>query len=192
MSDHTPFHPSSAAASYRLSQIKGADLRKIVPEKRQGIIIPPSPFNRVLVPIHFGSGQDKSRLCRGSILCEDCLNEVPLTFHLYVGGYEPFTNTKIIVALGTAIPKRWATKLPSFDHPFEVWRQTSTSPIMIEEKTGRRLDKAGFEGWDCMPDVLRIFKGRLSGSSTRADFKEITDIVDDVAGERKGDEEIPY
>lgn len=162
------FHPNSAASANQMRTDKGAQLRKLVPEKRISIVIPESPLLRCLVPIHFGDGMTKSRLCTGSITCEDCNRDIPLTFHLYVGGYDPATGEKIIVGLGTAIPKRWSEKLPTFKHPFYVWRQTERSPIMLEERTGIQVDPSGFKPWDVMPDVLRIFHGRRS-----ADQKQV-------------------
>lgn len=162
MSDVSPFHPQSAHLRKRMMQAQKATLHKLVPGKYERIIIPNSPDARVLMPVHFGRGMTQSRVCRCSSRCRDCVDEIPLSIHLYIGAYMANDGTKVLIALGTAIPKRWEKHCPYFTHPFMVGRATAHSPIILTEQEHIVIDPNAFPSWDCAMDVAAIFAGRGS------------------------------
>lgn len=192
MESRPPFHPSSAAVAHVMSRDSTTNLKKVECGEQIPIIIPDSPLVRCLLPIHFGTGMKKSRLCSGSVHCQDCAEEVPLTFHLYVGCYNGRSGERIIVPLGTAHPKRWRDKLPSFKHQFRVWRKTATSPILLEEMPYQSFDASAFVAWDVMPDVLRIFRGRRSTDRMHDTDQVVAEICEEIAVADGPDEMIPY
>jgi len=166
MDGRSPFHPMSGNVVSRLNLDKLPTLYKLTPGKQEVIIIPPDPMCRVLMPIHFGKNMARSRVCRQSTHCVDCHAEIPLTIHLYVGCYRGLQAEKCLMGLGTAIPKRWNSKLPDFRTAFKVWRSTATGPIFLEEQPYLKYDASAMVPWDTWIAVNAIFRGRMSAAAT--------------------------